>query len=46
MYGKIVEVGEGEQAAATLLWSRRGGGHYELLWPQRREGGEDAFFFL
>ena len=30
---KMAEVGEGKQTAAALLWSRRGGGHYELLWP-------------
>ena len=33
MYPKMVEVGEGGQAAAALLWSRQGRGHYELLWP-------------
>ena len=31
VYRKIAEVGEGKQTAAALLWSRQGGGHYELL---------------
>ena len=25
---------------AALLWSRRGGGHYELLWPPGEEDAE------
>ena len=43
VYRKMREVGEGGRAAAALLWSRRGGGHYELLWPAEREGeGEEV----
>ena len=30
-------VGEGKRTATALLWSRRGGGHYELLWPPGEE---------
>ena len=38
VYRKMAEVGEGKQTAAALLWSRRGGGHYELLWtPEEAE---------
>ena len=33
----MAEVGEGGRAAATLLWSSRGGGHYEPLWPLEEE---------
>ena len=40
MYRKMAEVGEGKQTAAALLWSRRGGGHYELLWPPGEEDAE------
>ena len=32
-------VGEGGRAAAALLWSRWGRGHYQLLWPP--EEGEE-----
>ena len=37
VYLKIAEVGEGKRTTAALLWSRRGGGHYELLWPPGKE---------
>ena len=40
VYGKMAEVGEGKRTAAALLWSRRGGGHYELLWPPEEEEAE------
>ena len=40
VYRKMAEVGEGKQTAAALLWSRRGGGHYELLWPPGEEDSE------
>ena len=40
VYGKMAEVGEGKRTAAALLWSRRGGGHSELLWPPEGEEGE------
>ena len=40
VYRKMAEVGEGKRMAAALLWSRRGGGHYELLWPPEEEEGE------
>ena len=33
-------MGEGKRTAAALLWSRRGGGHYELLWPPGEEDAE------
>ena len=33
VYRRMAEVGEGNRTAAALLWSRRRGGHYELLWP-------------
>ena len=36
----MAEVGEGKRTAALLLWSRRGGGHYELLWPPEEEEAE------
>ena len=39
-YRKMAEVGEGKRTAAALLWSRRGGGHYELLWPPGEEDAE------
>ena len=39
VYRKMAEVGEGKRTAAVPLWSRRGVGHYELLWPP---GEEDA----
>ena len=39
VYRNMAEVGEGKRTAAALLWSRQGGGHYELLLPP---GGEDA----
>ena len=40
VYLKVAEVGEGKQTAAALLWSRRGGEHYELLWPPEEEEAE------
>ena len=40
VYRKLAEVGEGKRTAAALLWSRRGGGHYELLWPPGEEDAE------
>ena len=40
VYRKMAEVGEGKRTAAALLWSRRGGGHYELLWPPGEEDAE------
>ena len=40
VYRKMAEVGEGKRIAAALLWSRRGGGHYELLWPPEEEDAE------
>ena len=39
MYQKMAEVGEGGRAAAALLLSRWGGGHYKPLWPP--EGDEE-----
>ena len=36
----MAEVGEGKRTAAALLWSRRGGGHYDLLWPLEEEEAE------
>ena len=36
----MAEVGEGKLTAAVLLWSRRGGGHFELLWPPEEEEAE------
>ena len=40
VYRKMAEVGEGKRTAAALLWSRRRGGHYELLWPPGEEEAE------
>ena len=41
VYRKMAEVGEGKRTAAALLRSRRGGGHYELLWsPEGEEVAE------
>ena len=40
VYRKMAEVGEGKRTAAALLWSRQGGGHYELLWPPGEEDAE------
>ena len=41
VYRKMAEVGEGRRTAAALLWSRRGGGHYELLWrPEEEEAAQ------
>ena len=40
VYRKMAEVGEGKRSAVALLWSRRGGGHYELLWPPAEEEAE------
>ena len=42
VYQKMAEVGEGRRTAAALLWSRRGGGHYELLWPTEEEEVAEA----
>ena len=42
MYRKMADVGEGRQTAAALLWSRRGGGHYELRWPPEEEEVAEA----
>ena len=36
----MAEVREGKRTAAALLWSRRGGRHYELLWPPGEEEAE------
>ena len=36
----MAEVGEGKRTAAALLWSRRGGGHSELLWPPEKDEAE------
>ena len=40
VYRKMADVGEGKRTAAALLWSRQGGGHYELLWPPGEEDAE------
>ena len=40
VYRKMEGVCEGKRTAAALLWSRRGGGHYELLWPPGEEEAE------
>ena len=40
VYRKMAELGEGRRTAAALLRSRRGGGHYELLWPPGEEDAE------
>ena len=40
VYRKMAEVGEGRRTAAALPWSRRGGGHYKLLWPPGEEDAE------
>ena len=40
VYRKKAEVGEGKGTAAALRWSRRGGGHYELLWLAEEEEAE------
>ena len=40
VYRKMAEVGEGKRTATALLWSRQGGGHYELLWPPGEEDAE------
>ena len=37
---KMAEVGKGKLTAAALLWSRRGGGHYDLLLPPGEEEAE------
>ena len=39
-YRKMAAVKEGKRTAAALPWSRRGGGHYEVLWPPREEDAE------
>ena len=37
----MAEVGAGNRTAAALLWSTRGGGHYEPLWlPEEEEVAE------
>ena len=40
VYRKMAEMVEGKQTAAALRWSRRRGGHYELLWPPQEEEAE------
>ena len=40
LYRKMAEFGEGKRTAAALLWSRRRGGHYELLWSPEKEEAE------
>ena len=40
VFRKMAEVGEGKRTAAALLWSRRGGGLFELLWPPEEEEAE------
>ena len=40
VYRQMAEVGEGKPTVAALMWSRRGGGHYELLWPPEEEEAE------
>ena len=40
VYRKMAEMGEGKRTAAALLWSRQGGGHYELLWLPGEEDAE------
>ena len=40
VYRKMAQVGEGKRTAAALLWSRRGGRHYELLWLPEEEEAE------
>ena len=37
VYWKMAEMAEGRRTAVALLWSRRGGGHYEVLWPPEEE---------
>ena len=39
-YRRMAEVCEGKRTAAALLWSTRGGGYYELLWPREEEEAE------
>ena len=41
VYRKMAGSGEGKRTAAALLWTRQGGGHYELLWPLE-EGEAEA----
>ena len=38
----MAEVGEGKRTAAALPCSKRGGGHYELLWPPEEEEVAEA----
>ena len=40
VYRKMAEVGGRKRTAAALLWSRQGGGHYELLCPPGEEDAE------
>ena len=41
VYQKMTELPEGRRTAAALLWSRKGGEHYELLWlPEEEEVAE------
>ena len=40
VYRIMAEVGKRKRTAAALLWSRGGGGHYELLWPPEEEEAE------
>ena len=42
VYLRMAEAGEGRWTAAALLWSRRGGGHFELLWPPEEEDVVEA----
>ena len=41
-YRKMAEVGDGRRTAAVLLCIRRGGEHYELLWPPEEEEVAEA----
>ena len=40
VYRKMAELGEEKPTAAALLWSRRGGGHFQVLWPPEKEDAE------
>ena len=42
VYRRMAELGEGKRTAGALLWSRRGGSHYELLWPPEEEEVAEA----
>ena len=43
VYRKMAEAGEGGRGAAALLWSRRRGGHQDLLWQQEEGDAEEAW---